>query len=112
MLRLGRTHSPRVFHGAVGLPGFELAMAQLRELDVSEPLNDDDRLDSPSLLAAILKAAPFLRRLFAHGWGKGYRGESTASAMAHVLAAHPVSLHKLSVSLLVPAFLRRSFNAS
>ena len=78
-------------------------MAHLRELDVSEPLDDDERLDSPSLLAAIVKAAPALRRLSAHGWGKGHLGESTASALARVLASHPASLHKLSVSSLGPA---------
>ena len=123
MLRLGCTTSPRLFHGAVGLPRFELAMAELRELDVSEPLNtdpqvisscpprlpnDDGRLDSPSLLAALLKAAPSLRRLSAHGWGKGYPGESSAFALAQALASHPVSLHKLSVSSLGSAVLRSS----
>ena len=105
MLRLGRTTSPRVFHGAVGLPKFGLAMAEVRELDVSEPLsmcpsslpNGDRHLDSPSLLAAIVKAAPSLRRLSAHGWGKGYLGEAAA-----------ISLHKLSVSSPGPVILRSS----
>ena len=119
VLRLGRTTSPRVFHGAVGLPRFELAMAELSELDVSEPLKTDPQVisscppnlpndDSPSLLAALLKAAPSLRRLSAHGWGKGYPGESTASALAQALASHPASLHQLSVRSRGPAALRSS----
>ena len=75
-------------------------MSGLRELDVSDPVLDprgslNSRADSLALLGSIIEATPSLRRLSAHGWGKGF--PDTATALAQALALHPVSLHSLSV---------------
>ena len=101
MLLLGRTASPKVFHPeAVLSHSFKAVMSGLRELDVSDPVLDprdslNSRADSPALLVSILEAAPSLRRLSTHGWGKGLPG--TGTTLAQTLALHPVSLHSLSV---------------
>lgn len=101
MLLLGRTASPKIFHpNAILTRSFKAVMSGLRELDVSDPVLDprgslNSRADSLALLGSIMKATPSLRRLSAHGWGKGF--PDTATALAQALALHPVSLHSLSV---------------
>ena len=101
VLLLGRTASPKVFHPeAILSHSFKAVMSGLSELDVSEPvLGPKGSVNiwaaDPALLGSILEAAPSLRRLSAHGWGRGFPG--AASVLAQTLASHPVSLHSLSV---------------